>query len=158
MIDEEFFTFREYMKKENKELSASMEDYLEMIYRLSIKDGYTRVSELADFLNVQPPSVSKMLQKLSELSLVDYKKYGIIMLSRKGKKIGKSLLERHKIVESFLKLIGVEECLLEETEKIEHTVSPNTLRLINRLVEFFESRPEIAQELRKYKRDGFKIY
>ena len=150
MIDEEFFTFREYMKKENKELSASMEDYVEMIYRLSVKDGYTRVNGLADSLNVQPPSVSKMLQKLSELRLVNYKKYGIIILSRKGKKIGKLLLQRHKVVERFLRLIGVEECVLEETEKIEHTISPNTLNQISRLVEFLESRLEIAEELKNY--------
>lgn len=35
MTKNNFYTFNEYMKKEDNSLTASMEDYLEMIYRLS---------------------------------------------------------------------------------------------------------------------------
>lgn len=60
-MKEEFYTFREYM---DKNLTASMEDYIEMIYRLSKDSGYTRIQELAKSLNVQPPSATKMIQKI----------------------------------------------------------------------------------------------
>ena len=35
MSDQEFYTFSEYMRKEQETLSPSAEDYMEMIYRLS---------------------------------------------------------------------------------------------------------------------------
>ena len=41
----EFYTFSEYMKKENKLLTASMQDYMEMIYRLYKKNGFIRINE-----------------------------------------------------------------------------------------------------------------
>ena len=63
-MKKDFYTFREYMKNVDKLLTASMEDYLEMIYRLSYDNGFTRIHELSSALNVQPPSATKMVQKL----------------------------------------------------------------------------------------------
>lgn len=127
-MKEEFYTFREYM---DKNLTASMEDYIEMIYRLSKDSGYTRIQELAKSLNVQPPSATKMIQKLSELNLLKYKKYDVIILENQGKKLGKKLLMRHNMIEKLLRYIGVNENnILSETEKIEHTISDETLDCI----------------------------
>ncbi len=152
MTDQEFFTFREYMKKEDGPLTACMEDYLEMIYRLSLNSGFTRIHDLAASLNVQPPSATKMVQKLSESNLVNYEKYGIITLSPKGQEMGKKLLERHHIVETFLQLLGVEEDLLEETEKIEHTLSENTLSCLCDFVNFFHSSAEMISKFKNFKK------
>lgn len=144
MSENDFFTFREYMKKEDNHLTASMEDYLEMISRLSEKTGFTRIHDLASALNVQPPSATKMVQRLSQLKLVKYEKYGIILLDEKGRQIGTTLLLRHHIVEKFLKFLGVSEnILLEETEKIEHTVSAQTLKCINQFLTYIEMHPEV---------------
>lgn len=151
MLEEAFFTFREYMKKEGDHLTASMEDYLEMIYRLSQSSTYTRINELASALNVQPPSATKMVQKLAELELVNYKKYGIIMLSTEGLQIGKALLHRHAIIESFLQLLGVSEGLLEETEKIEHTIGIDTLKRLDDFVAFLSGREDIICEFKSYR-------
>ena len=41
------------------------------------------------------------------MGLLDYKRYGIILLTDEGKKIGKFLLERHIIIERFLRTIDV---------------------------------------------------
>lgn len=147
--EEEFFTFRELMKRDDDDLTASMEDYLEMVYRLSGNHGFTRVNELASALNVQPPSVSKMIQKLAEQGMVAYEKYGYIILTAKGKELGKELLYRHQVVEDFLKLLGVTEGLLEQTEMIEHTLNPQTLKELARLVQFFKQRPDLVREFRK---------
>jgi Mn-dependent DtxR family transcriptional regulator len=84
MNNKDFHTFSEYMKKEDDSLTASMEDYLEMIYRLSLNTGFTRVNELSAALNVQPPSVTKMVQKLAELDLLEYEKYGVLILRKRG--------------------------------------------------------------------------
>lgn len=151
MTDNEFFTFREYMRKED-ELTASMEDYLEMICRLSEDLGFTRVHDLAATLNVQPPSVTRMVQKLADLGYAKYEKYGMVMLSEKGKLAGRELLRRHQIIEDFLKLLGIKEGLLEETEKIEHTISSQTLQALTSLIRFFKARPDLAAEFEKFRK------
>lgn len=150
MMEDEFYTFREYMKKEDNMLTASMEDYLEMICRLCDNATYTRINELAAALNVQPPSATKMVQKLSELNLIDYKKYGIITLTEKGHQIGRALLKRHDIIEKFLRLLDITDELLEETEKIEHTISNHTLKKLDKLISFFDNHPEIKNMLKEY--------
>lgn len=143
----EFRTVRGYQIKqqETKTITPSMEDYLEMIYRLAREKGYTRMGDLATALNVQPPSASKMVQKLAEMGYLQFEKYGVIELSRKGREHGKYLLKRHETLERFLGIIGVKEQLLEETEKIEHYISPETIRKIMLLVEFMEDNPEWLQ-------------
>jgi Iron dependent repressor, metal binding and dimerisation domain./Iron dependent repressor, N-terminal DNA binding domain. len=118
-MKKDFYTFSEYMKKDDDTLTASMEDYLEMIYRLSDESGFTRIHELSDALNVQPPSATKMVQKLAELKLIKYEKYGVIMLEEKGKQLGKALIKRHNIIFDFLNILGVSETeILTETEKL----------------------------------------
>ncbi|MGE5405545.1 MAG: transcriptional regulator MntR [Candidatus Saccharibacteria bacterium] len=148
MSERDFYTFREYMRKDD-ELTASMEDYLEMIYRLSQTDGFTRIHDLAEALNVQPPSATKMVQKLADIDVVAYRKYGVVVLNEKGMKLGQALMARHQVVEDFLRIIGISENLLEETEKIEHTISPTTLTSLASLVEFFRARPSLLIELEK---------
>lgn len=129
----QFQTFNKYL---NKNLTASMEDYIEMIYRMSLIDTYIRSQELASELNVSPPSTSKMIQKLAKLGYLKYQKYGIIILEDKGKKLGKKLLERHKTIEELLKIIGIpEKNILIETEKIEHTLSSNSICYIKKYIE-----------------------
>ena len=146
MNDKEFFTFREYMKKDDDLLTASMEDYLEMTYRLTKDSGFTRTHDLANALNVQPPSTTKMMKKLAKAGFVNYEKYGIITLSEKGKIMGKALLKRHQIIEEFLKLLGISEGILEETEKIEHTISINTLNRLANFIKFIQSKPGLIRE------------
>jgi len=94
-----------------------------------------------------------MVQKLAALGLVDYRKYGIIFLTEKGKKYGNFLLERHKVVERFLKNIGITENLLTETELIEHNLSINTMQNLDLLNKFLEKNPNVLEEFRKYKED-----
>jgi len=142
--DRGFHTFRGYSLQDARRknsLSASMEDYLEMIYRLSEEDSYTRVLELADALHVQPPSASRMLQRLAEEGLVEYEKYSIIRLTQQGQKIGSYLINRHNVLEEFLRLIGVPD-VLEDAERIEHNISATAMSGIARLLQFFKGNPE----------------
>ena len=123
-----FHTVRGYqLLMQNKNLlTSSMEDYLEMIYRNSLKEGYMRINTISELLNVAAPSATKMVQKLSKLGLLQYKKYGIIFLTDNGRELGKFLLERHNIIESFLKNLGADEDVLLETELVEHSISAGT--------------------------------
>ncbi len=149
----EFHTFRGYtlLSRDEKPLTASMEDYLEMIYRLSRENSYTRVNDLAAALNVQPPSATKMIQKLADLGFLQYEKYGIIKLTGQGERLGGYLLERHNTLEAFLRMIGVTEGILEETEKIEHNISDHTLARIADLVRFLKDRPGWLDDFERYR-------
>lgn len=148
----DFHTFNEYMKKEDNTLTASMEDYLEMIYRLSLNKGFLRINELSSALNVQPPSATKMVQKLAESKLVKYEKYGIIILEESGKKLGAILLNRHNIIENFLRILDVPDSrILDETEKIEHTISKETTKCFQDFIEFMKNNPNIVNQFQVFK-------
>jgi Mn-dependent DtxR family transcriptional regulator len=146
----QFHTVRGYqlLEQNKKLLTSAMEDYLEMIYRNSLVEGYMRINTLSELLNVQAPSATKMVQKLSSLGLVDYKKYGIIFLTENGREIGKFLLKRHEIIEAFLRHLGVSESLLIETELIEHVISAGTLQRIQLLNKYIESDSDILNFLK----------
>ena len=157
MAKNDFHTFNEYMKKEDNSLTASMEDYLEMIYRLSLNTGFTRINELSNALNVQPPSATKMVQKLTELKLLKYEKYGIVLLEEEGKKLGEILINRHNTIENFLRILDIPEAeILDETEKIEHTISKETAMCFQDFIEFMKNNPSIADEFKVY-RNSLKI-
>lgn len=149
-----FFTFSEYLRKEHDLLTPSAEDYLEMIYRLSRETGFTRVNDLAHALNVQPPSVTKMLQRLAELNLINYERYGSIVLKPNGERIGQALLRRHNIIEQFLVLLNIKSGLLEQTEKIEHTINDEVLTGINDLLNFFKNSPTLLERFRMFRNGG----
>lgn len=153
--EEKFRTVRGYhlQNAESKMLTSSMEDYLEMICRTCIGEGYTRTSRLAKALNVRPPSVTKVIQKLRNLGLVDYQRYGIIRPTDKGKVIGDFLLKRHDIIEKFLRNLGVEKTRLKDTEMIEHDVSIDTLLNIHVLNKFFLEHPDILEEYTAFKEE-----
>lgn len=138
MQQNKFYTARGYQILESKEnkLTASLEDYIEMIYRLTINSGYTRVGKLADMLNVKPSSVSKMLIKLAEFSIVDYEKYGIIKLTKLGREYGKYFLWRHDVINRFFTLIlpDDQDQAFEEAELVEHMLSQKTVEGIDALI------------------------
>jgi DtxR family Mn-dependent transcriptional regulator len=141
---QKFYTVRGYalLKQEDRLLTPSMEDYLEMSYRLSAEKGFARMGDLAEALHVQPPSASKMVQKLTELGYVHYEKYGLIELTKEGHDLGKYLLQRHRVVEKLLILLGVTTNVLEQTEKIEHNISEETTEKISALVQFLENNQD----------------
>lgn len=142
-LKKEFYTFRGYSlhsARQPDSLTPSMEDYLEMIYRLAEREGYTRVLELAAALHVQPPSASRMIQRLADSDFLIYEKYSIIRLTPKGEEIGRFLIHRHNTLEDFLRLLGVED-VLEDAEKIEHNISTAALAAIERLLTFFAAHP-----------------
>ncbi|BCU81515.1 transcriptional regulator MntR [Polycladomyces abyssicola] len=132
--------------------TPSMEDYLENIYKLIDQKGYARVSDIAEALDVHPSSVTKMVQKLDKDKYLVYEKYRGLVLTPKGKKIGKRLVDRHDLLEDFLRIIGVsEEKIYQDVEGIEHHLSWDSITCIEYLVEYFQRNPERIAELRALK-------
>jgi Mn-dependent DtxR family transcriptional regulator len=152
---EKFHTVRGYqiLEQNKKLLTSAMEDYLEMIYRNCLTEGYMRINTLSELLNVQAPSATKMVQKLTVLGLLDYKRYGIIFMTENGREIGKFLLERHNILEVFLKNLGVSGSILLETELIEHNITADTLQKIDCLNHFFAANAEFQLSFEEFRKN-----
>lgn len=150
--DEEFRTFRGYsLQEEEQDLTPSMEDYLEMLFRLSGDGKPVRLGDLSSALNVQPPSATRMAQRLLDQGYVCYEKYGTIELTPQGFSVGKQLLERHNLIESFLRLLGVSENTLKDTERIEHIISDELVSRMASLIQYAKIEPTwLAQFLSRF--------
>ncbi|ANF97539.1 MULTISPECIES: transcriptional regulator MntR [Paenibacillus] len=130
--------------------TPSMEDYLERIYKLIDQKGYARVSDIAEGLEVHPSSVTKMIQKLDKDEYLIYEKYRGLVLTSKGKKMGKRLVDRHQLLEDFLGIIGVNpDYIYKDVEGIEHHLSWDSITQIETLVEYFRRDPERVAELQR---------
>lgn len=148
-----FRTVRGYQLKNQEEggLTPALEDYLEMVYRLCLKDNYARVGKLSKLLHVKPSSTSKMIFKLVDLGYLEYDRNDSILLTDKGKKTGAYLLNRHDTVEQFLTMIGNINPL-EEAELIEHSLNSSTVMQINTLLDFFANIPNIKKQYEDFKK------
>lgn len=134
--------------------TPSMEDYLERIYSLIEEKGYARVSDIAEALEVHPSSVTKMVQKLDKDKYLVYEKYRGLVLTSKGKKIGKRLVDRHSLLEEFLRLIGVDEDnIQQDVEGIEHHLSWESINCLSYLIQYLQADPVRIEELHRMKRE-----
>lgn len=131
--------------------TPSMEDYLEKIYELIKGKGYARVSDIAVELNLQPSSVTKMVQKLAEAGYIHYERYRGLVLTPAGAALGEAMKDRHAMLEEFLRIIGVpEETVKRDVEGIEHHVSPATVQALQELTTFFQQSPAHRDALRQH--------
>lgn len=135
--------------------TPSMEDHIEIIYSLIEQKGYARVSDIAEALSVLPSSVTKMVQKLDKDGYLIYERYRGLVLTPRGQKLGKRLLERHSLLEQFLRLISVdEERIYGDVEGIEHHLSWNSIDRIADLVQLLEESPDFTEKLEQLKKEG----
>jgi Mn-dependent DtxR family transcriptional regulator len=117
------------------ECTFRMEDYLETIYELVQHKGYATLADVAEYLNVRPPSVTTMMRRLDESGLLNYEKYRGIQLTAKGIVIAKIIHDRHSILSEFLKMIGVSEKIAnEDAESMEHHLHPQTMHRLTELM------------------------
>ena len=134
--------------------TPSIEDYLERIYELVEEKGYARVSDIASSLDVQPSSVTRMLQRLDDQEFLVYEKYRGLVLTAKGQELGRRIKERHQLLEDFLRLLGVnEEDVQRDVEGIEHHLSPSTVTAIEHLVRFLQSRNDWREAFQRYREE-----
>jgi DtxR family Mn-dependent transcriptional regulator len=117
-------------------LSSAEENYLKAIQKLSETD-ITKIStnDIANMMNIAPPSVSDMLKKLASKKLISYEKYYGVKLTKSGETIALSLVRKHRLWEVFLtqKLNFAWDEVHDIAEQLEHIKSDD---LINRLEKY----------------------
>ena len=117
--------------------SYTEENYLKIIYHLSVITNPVQTNAIAERIQTKAASVTDMLKKLSEKELVDYIKYQGVTLTEKGKLAAINIVRRHRLWEVFLveKLNFKWDQVHEVAEELEHIKS--TL-LVERLDEFLD--------------------
>jgi Mn-dependent DtxR family transcriptional regulator len=136
--------------KEKRLTSPKMEDYLEVIYELLKEKGYVKSKDISRILNVKASTVTIMLKTLAEKKLINYEKYGGITLTEEGVKKAEEISRKHKIIIDFLLLLGIDEKQANlEAEGIEHIISDETLRKIEKLYNLIKEDEVIERKIKE---------
>jgi Mn-dependent DtxR family transcriptional regulator len=135
----------------NPKETSRLEDYLETIYHLVHDKGYASTVDIAESLQVKPPTVSIMLQRLDSGGYLVHEPYRGMKLTDKGEKVAKSVIARHEVISELLTMLGVEgKVAYEDTEGIEHHVQPVTMYAIEGLVDFLRKNPTQLRAIREH--------
>jgi len=116
-----------------KKYTPQVEEYLELMVRLKELGKNITVSTLAKELKISKASVSEMTRKLAKEGNVEFERYGEITLTPKGLSTGKRILRKHRIIEKFLTFIGVKRKIHEEACILEHALSDEVEKKIERI-------------------------
>src|SRR5579862_9027608 len=88
--------------REKHELSESIEEYTEGIFRLQEEMEVVSTGDIARYMTVSPASVTTMLKRLVEHGLVEHTPYQGVRLTEKGESLSIALLRKHRLVERML--------------------------------------------------------
>jgi len=124
-------------------VSESVQMYLKEIYLLSRGGEYAKTGELAQRLDVSPPSVTEMFGRLEENGLLEYEKRRGAVLTDNGESRAREILRKHCRIERFLvEHLGVEEGFHEEACRLEHVMSDKVASRLDRYVELEDDCPD----------------
>ncbi|HNW45109.1 MAG TPA: metal-dependent transcriptional regulator [Elusimicrobiales bacterium] len=124
-----------------KELSTSLEDYLEAVYTLSRQAGSARACDVSRQLGVTKPSVNSAIKALAARGLLDYERYGCIRMSARGLKAGAEIAGRHQLLKDFFTSILALPAAAAERDacRAEHALSREALRRVGALALFLKA-------------------
>ena len=131
--------------------TTSEEDYLEVIAELVELKGYATTLDISRFMNVSPPSVTKMLQKLDEKKYLEYEKYHGINLTDIGKQVANTIRRKHSTLLEFFEILNVGKGIAnQDTEGLEHHLNDKTIRQLRKFITFLKSNPKIIKQFREF--------
>ncbi len=105
--------------------SQSVENYLEVLYDLSLEGEPIRTTSIAQALALSPASVTEMVQRLASEGFLEYKRYHGVHLTPKGIAMATDVRRKRRLLQVFLiNVLGLElELAEEEAHRIEHAIS-----------------------------------
>lgn len=110
------------------------EDYLKLIHTLS-KKGEVRSAELAEELKIKRPTVCVYLKRLAENGDIRMDAHRCIHLTEQGRRAAESTLDRHGMLLTLLRELGVpEDIAAADACAIEHNLSPETCTALKQLI------------------------
>ncbi len=132
-------------------LTSGLEDYIESIYIAYLNSTPLKGAELARKMNISRASVSEALSKLSTKGLIKYNSYEAIVLTQQGIYEAKKVYNKHHILKKFFETVldipsseaGENAC------KIEHIISEEILKEINKFTQYCERNTQILENYKK---------
>lgn len=121
-------------------LTPAMEDYLKAVLVLHGQNGSVRCVEVAEYLGVTKPSVSRAVKELSKTGHIRRTAHGALSLTEQGRHLAEQLYERHCFFTARLIKAGVDpQTAAHDACHIEHAISAEAFQ---KLKASLEERPE----------------
>lgn len=114
--------------------SYTEENYLKAIYKLQEKhQSEVSTNDISKEMNTKAATVTDMLKRLSEKSLIHYQKYQGVSLTEDGTKIAVNIIRKHRLWETFLvnKLKFKWDEVHDIAEQMEHIASEELIEKLN---------------------------
>ena len=138
--------------------NKTIEDYVELVYDLEKNKEKVHTNDIANSLNINPASVTEVLQKLDAQGYVNYEKYSGARLTSKGRKLAIETKNKHDKITEFLILLGVNKKIAEKDAcEMEHFLHASTMDTIVKFVEIVKncnSTPFWLERLKDYVKTG----
>ena len=130
-------------------LSASLEDYIDAIYHIIVKEQVARSKDIATRLDVSRASVTEALRTLSKKGLINYAPYEPITLTTIGKATAEDVIFRHNALKRFfIEVLAIDGNTAEEGAcKIEHAAPPEVISRMISFIDFLQVCPRGGNEL-----------
>ncbi len=114
--------------------SFTEENYLKAIYKLQERQqSEVSTNDISKEMNTKAASVTDMLKRLSDKSLINYQKYQGVSLTDTGTKIALTIIRKHRLWETFLvnKLQFKWDEVHDIAEQLEHIESDDLVEKLN---------------------------
>ncbi len=148
--DERLESIKKVRVHETSKFTSRMEDYLEVISELIELKGYATPTDISNYMNVSPPSVTKMLRRLDESEYIEYAKYQGLRLTSQGKNIANEIRKKHSDLLEFFEMLGVDSSTAnQDIEGIEHHLNPKTTKQLKKFILFLKSKPGLVSEFQR---------
>ena len=135
----------------NRKTHIRREDYLEIISELVGLKGYATTLDISRHMNVSPPSVTKMLQKLDKDGYLEYEKYHGINLTSKGNQVAETIRQKHSTLLEIFEILGIKKDIAnQDVEGMEHYLNPKTIKRLRKFLVFLKSNPKIIDEFNEF--------
>jgi len=108
------------------QVTPAVQDYLKAIHGLGGADHVVSPVEIAARLGVRSPSVTGMLKRLAEATLISYEPGHGARLTEQGISEARRVIRRHRLLELFLaRVLGLDWSEVDtEADALEHAISP----------------------------------
>jgi DtxR family Mn-dependent transcriptional regulator len=144
-----------------EKLTASLEDYIEVISSLARSSGETRAADIAKAMGVSRPSVTVALRALALRSMVNYRPYSSVSLTETGRIHAEGVLRKHRILSRFFKeILGADEGISDAAAcRVEHAIGEEITDRLVEFLAFIDNCPMAAEggfEFNSAKRKAFR--
>jgi len=118
----------------SEEVTDTVEEYLEGIYRLEERNGVARTSDIVEMLHVAPGTITNTVERLEREGLVIHEPYKGVKLTEKGRKIALHVIRRHRLSERLLTdILHLDWSIVHNAAcRLEHSITSEILKQLEK--------------------------